>query len=144
VNQSNDKGERYYPHDAKYFGEMNVDNYGPVKIPARGMTVELNERTNILYWRAIKVYDENPSYEQRGNKYFLNGQEITSYTFKQDYYWLMGDNRHNSEDSRIWGFVPEDHILGKPLFVWFSINQGSLFKGINWHRIGRGGSKQGD
>lgn len=137
------RGIRYYPHDAKYFGNMSVDDYGPVKIPAKGMTVELNERTHALYWRAIKVYEENASYEQRGKQYFLDGKPITEYTFQQDYYWMMGDNRHNSEDSRIWGFVPMDHILGKPLFVWFSIKEGNLFNGVNWHRIGRGGSKQG-
>ncbi|MEO0733662.1 MAG: S26 family signal peptidase, partial [Bacteroidota bacterium] len=95
VDQSGDKGIRFYPHDEKYFGEMSVDNYGPVKIPAQEMTVELNERTHALYWRAIKVYEENPSYEKRGKQYFLDGQPVTSYTFKQDYYWLMGDNRHN-------------------------------------------------
>lgn len=134
---------RYYPHNEKYFGDFGVDNYGPVRIPARGMTIKLDERTHILYWRAIRVYEENPSYEKRGKQFFLNGEAITEYTFKQDYYWMMGDNRHNSEDSRIWGFVPEDHILGKPLFVWFSLKENSLFRGINWHRIGRSGSKTG-
>lgn len=134
---------KYYPHDKRYFSDNTVDNYGPVLIPAKGMTVKLDERTNALYWRAIKVYEENPGYEQRGKQFFLDGQAITEYTFKQDYYWMMGDNRHNSEDSRVWGFVPEDHILGKPLFVWFSLKENSLFKGVNWHRIGRSGSKVG-
>ena len=134
---------RYYPHDSKYFGGQSVDNYGPVRIPARGMTIKLDERTHALYWRAIRVYEENPSYERRGKQFFLDGSPITEYTFKQDYYWMMGDNRHNSEDSRVWGFVPEDHVLGKPLFVWFSLKENSLFKGVNWHRIGRSGSKTG-
>lgn len=134
---------RYYPHNARYFGNQSVDNYGPVRIPARGMTIKLDDRTHELYWRVIRVYEENPSYEKRGRQFFLDGQAITEYTFKQDYYWMMGDNRHNSEDSRIWGFVPEDHILGKPLFVWFSLKENSLFRGINWHRIGRSGSRTG-
>ena len=133
----------YYPHNKKYFGDYTVDDYGPVRIPAKGMTVKLDERTHILYWRAIKVYEDNPSYERRGKQFFLDGQPIEEYTFQQDYYWMMGDNRHNSEDSRIWGFVPEDHILGKPLFVWFSLKENSLFRGVNWHRIGRSASKQG-
>ncbi len=141
--QSDGGGVRLYPHDARYFGNMTVDNYGPIKIPAKGMTIKLDERTHALYWRDIKVYEENPSYEMRNKKFYLDGKEITEYTFKQDYYWMMGDNRHNSEDSRIWGFVPEDHILGKPLFVWFSIKEGNLFNGVNWHRIGRSGMKTG-
>lgn len=134
---------KYYPHNSKYFRDFTVDNYGPVRIPARGMTVKLDERTHALYWRAIRVYEENPSYEKRGKQFFLGGRPITEYTFRQDYYWMMGDNRHNSEDSRIWGFVPEDHILGKPLFVWMSLKENNLFRGVNWHRIGRSGSKVG-
>lgn len=134
---------RYYPHDEKYFNGQSVDNYGPVRIPARGMTIKLDDRTHALYWRVIKVYEDNPSYVRKGKQFLLEGQPITEYTFKQDYYWMMGDNRHNSEDSRIWGFVPEDHILGKPLFVWFSLKENSLFKGVNWNRIGRSGSATG-
>ena len=136
-------GVRMYPHDTKYYGGWDVDNYGPVLIPAKGMTVPLNDANYALYWRVIRVYEENPSFERRGNQYFLDGQTITEYTFKQDYYWMMGDNRHNSEDSRVWGFVPDDHVLGKPLFVWFSVKEGSLFNGVNWHRIGRSATKRG-
>jgi len=139
----NPGGIRYYPHNSRYFGEQGVDNFGPVVIPQRGMTIKLDERTFALYWRDIRVYENNPSFEQRGGQFFLDGEPITEYTFKLDYYWMMGDNRHNSEDSRIWGFVPETHILGKPLFVWFSIKEGNLFNGINWHRIGRSASKTG-
>ena len=142
--QTAPNGVRLYPHSAKYFGDWTVDNYGPIKIPAKGMTVALDDRNYELYWRPIKVYEDNPSFERRGGKFYLNGQEITEYTFRQDYYWMMGDNRHNSEDSRVWGFVPEDHILGKPLFIWFSVKEGSLFNGINWDRIFRSASKQGD
>lgn len=133
-----------YPHSAKYFGDWTVDNYGPILIPARGMTVKLDERNYQLYWRPIKVYEDNDEFTMRGGKFYLNGEEVSEYTFRQDYYWMMGDNRHNSEDSRIWGFVPEDHILGKPLFIWFSIKEGSLFNGINWDRIFRSATKQGD
>ena len=144
TDKSNEPGVRMYPHDTKYYGDWNVDNYGPVTIPAAGMTIKLDDAKHRLYWRVISVYEENPTYEARGGKYYLDGREITEYTFRQDYYWMMGDNRHNSEDSRIWGFVPADHILGKPLFVWFSVKEGSLFNGVNWHRIGRSGSKMGD
>ena len=128
---------KYYPHDARYFGNMANDNYGPVVIPERGMTVKLDARTYALYWRCIRVYEGNTDFEARDGQYFLNGQPITEYTFQLDYYWMMGDNRHNSEDSRIWGFVPETHILGKPLFIWMSLKEGSLRNGVNWHRIGR-------
>ena len=141
--QPQEKSIRMYPHDANYFGDWSVDDYGPVRIPERGMTVKLDARTYALYWRPIRVYEGNSEFEMRGKKFYLGGQEITEYTFQQDYYWMMGDNRHNSEDSRIWGFVPETHILGKPLFVWFSIKEGSLFNGVNWHRIGRSATKTG-
>ena len=144
LDQSQPNGVRLYPHSAKYFGDWTVDNYGPIQIPARGQTIKLDERSYELYWRPIKVYENNPSFERRGSAYYLDGQPITEYTFQQDYYWMMGDNRHNSEDSRVWGFVPEDHILGKPLFIWFSIREGSLFNGVNWDRIFRSASKQGD
>ncbi|WP_420460431.1 S26 family signal peptidase [Neolewinella sp.] len=144
LDQSQPNGVRLYPHSAKYFGDWTVDNYGPIQIPARGQTIRLEERSYELYWRPIKVYENHPSFERRGGKFYLDGQEITEYTFRQDYYWMMGDNRHNSEDSRVWGFVPEDHILGKPLFIWFSIKEGSLFNGVNWNRIFRSASKQGN
>ena len=142
--QTAPNGVRLYPHSEKYFGEWTVDNYGPIQIPTRGLTVTLDERNYELYWRPIKVYENNPSFERSNGKFYLDGQEIREYTFKQDYYWMMGDNRHNSEDSRVWGFVPGDHILGKPLFIWFSIKEGSLFNGINWDRIFRSATKQGD
>jgi len=143
VDKNRERGVHMYPHDPTYHNNWNVDNYGPILIPAKGLTIKLDPAFHQRYWRAIKVYEENPSYEARDGKYYLEGKEITEYTFKQDYYWMMGDNRHNSEDSRIWGFVPYDHVLGKPLFVWFSIKEGNLGNGVNWHRIGRSGSKQG-
>ena len=76
----------------------------------------------------------------KGDKFFINGQEASSYTFKQNYIWCMGDNRHNSEDSRIWGYVPADHVVGKPLFIWFSTKNGNMREGINWNRIFRSAS----
>ena len=93
-----------------------------------------------LFRRAISVYEGN-TLEEKAGKFIINGQETNQYTFKQDYYWAMGDNRHNSEDSRVWGYVPHDHIVGKPLFIWFSLKEGSLSKGINWSRIFTSASK---
>jgi signal peptidase I len=87
-----------------------------------------------MYERIIRVYEGNELIVQNG-KFILNGSETTSYTFKQNYYWMMGDNRHNSEDSRVWGYVPENHVVGKPLFIWFSTKNGSMANGINWDRI---------
>lgn len=123
-----------FPNDAKQYGAWNVDNYGPIYIPKAGATVALDSKSIPFYWRIIKVY-ENNQLETRDGKIFINGQETTSYTFKQNYYWMMGDNRHNSEDSRIWGYVPEDHVVGKPLFIWFSTKNGNFREGIRWNRI---------
>jgi signal peptidase I len=123
-----------YPNDAKQYGTWTVDNYGPIYIPKKGVTVQLDQKSLPFYWRIIKVYEHN-DFETRDGKIFINGQEATTYTFKQNYYWMMGDNRHNSEDSRIWGYVPEDHIVGKPLFIWFSTKNGNFREGIRWNRI---------
>ena len=96
-------GPQYYPHDARYWADQGRDDFGPVRIPERGMTVKLDEKTFALYWRCILVYENNPGFEQRGKRFYLNDREITEYTFRMDYYWMMGDNRHNSEDSRVMG-----------------------------------------
>lgn len=127
--------ERLFPHDPVNFKHhRSVDDFGPVWIPKKGATVSLTAKNLPLYKRIISVYEEN-DLKVAGGKITINGKETNEYTFKQDYYWMMGDNRHNSEDSRVWGFVPFDHVVGKPLFIWFSTKEGSMFKGINWDRI---------
>lgn len=131
---------RLFPHDPQNFPDWNVDNYGPVWIPKKGATVTLTPQNIALFRRTISVYEGN-TLEEKDGKFIINGQETNQYTFKQDYYWAMGDNRHNSEDSRVWGYVPHDHIVGKPLFIWFSLKEGSLSKGINWSRIFTSASK---
>ena len=111
------------------------DNYGPVWIPAKGKSIKLNMKNIAVYERAIRAYEGNELKVENG-KIFINGQEADEYTFKLDYYWMMGDNRHNSADSRYWGFVPEDHIVGKPIFVWWSSDPDrSGFGGVRWNRL---------
>lgn len=129
-----------FPNDAAQYGNWTVDNFGPIYIPKKGTTVELTPASLPFYERIIRVYEGNELVVRAG-KYYLNGQETSTYTFKQDYFWMMGDNRHNSEDSRIWGYVPEDHIVGKPLFIWFSTKNGNIREGINWDRIFRSASR---
>ncbi len=126
--------KKIFPNDPKNFNSWSVDNFGPIWIPKAGATVEISSENIALYERIINVYEGN-GYEKKNGKIFINGQEASQYTFKQDYYWAMGDNRHNSEDSRMWGFVPHDHIVGKPLFIWFSTKEGNIGNGINWDRI---------
>ena len=118
------------------------DNYGPIWIPRKGATVELNEINLALYSRCIVAYEGN-TLEKKDNQILINGSQATTYTFKYDYYFMMGDNRHNSQDSRSWGFVPEDHIVGKPILIWLSTDKDrSLFDGgIRWNRIFRLPSK---
>ena len=113
------------------------DNYGPVWIPKKGATLKLTMSNIAVYERPIRVYEGNDLQVKNG-KIYINGKEAKYYTFKMDYYWMQGDNRHNSLDSRYWGFVPEDHIVGKPIFIWWSHDPDhSGFSGIRWSRLFR-------
>lgn len=125
---------RIFPHNKPWSG----DNLGPIHIPAKGEIVPLNTETLPMYAAIIKDY-ENNKLEVKNGSVYINDQPATTYTIQQDYYYMMGDNRHNSEDSRYWGFVPADHIVGKPVFIWMSLDpnvpMGKLFDKIRWERL---------
>ncbi|MBV8253214.1 MAG: signal peptidase I [Chitinophaga sp.] len=120
-----------FPHDTTHF-HWTEENFGPLYIPKKGATVKLDDSNIALYDRVIRVYEGN-TLERKDGKFIINGQATDSYTFKMNYYWMMGDNRNNSLDSRYWGFVPEDHVVGKAWMIWMSYGEG----GIRWSRLFR-------
>lgn len=127
------KGNNVFPHSDNY--KWNVSNFGPITIPAKGATVNLTKENLPLYKRAISEY-EGQDLTVKGDQIMIDGKAVTSYTFNQDYYWMMGDNRGNSQDSRSWGFVPYDHVLGKPVFVWFSWDtKATGLNKVRWNRL---------
>jgi signal peptidase I len=118
-----------FPNDNIH--KWSVDNFGPLWIPKKGATITLNAENYTIYQRAIRVYEGN-QLEMRDGKFYINGSEQNQYTFKMNYYWMMGDNRHQSQDSRFWGFVPEDHVVGSAWMIWMSWEHG-----IRWNRMFR-------
>ena len=135
INKINVPNEAFFPNKIPF--DWNEDNFGPIVIPKKGMTVELNRKNLSLFKKIIGEYEDN-ILELTPSGVKINGISSAKYTFKKDYYWMMGDNRHKSEDSRFWGFVPDDHIVGKPVFIWFSIkgiNDGIKNWKIRWDRV---------
>ena len=129
---------RIFPNVSRF--PWNEDNFGPLWVPKKGATIKLDSNNLTLYGSTIANYENNDEaeYNENDNKLIIDGKEVTEYTFKQDYYFMMGDNRHNSFDSRFFGFVPSDHIVGKALFIWLSLDKDEKwysYKKIRWERL---------
>jgi signal peptidase I len=136
INEKGRYAEYIFPFDPKL--GWNEDNYGAIVIPAKGKAMPLNSSNIAIYKRAIEVYEGN-KVEIKDDGIYINNVKSDSYTFKMNYYWMMGDNRHNSADSRFWGFVPEDRIVGKALFIWMSWDaNGNFLNKIRWNRLFNG------
>ena len=135
VSMTRTPNENFFPNRISY--DWNEDNFGPITIPKKGAEIVLNKKTYPLYKKIIEEYEGNKVI-RKNNNFIINDIIVKSYTFKENYYWMMGDNRHRSEDSRVWGFVPENHIMGKPVFIWMSIerfNDGFKNWKIRWNRV---------
>jgi signal peptidase I len=130
-----DHSDYIFPHDSRY--PWTQDNFGPLHIPKAGEKITLSMENIAIYKRLIDLYEHN-DLQIKDSSIFINGSKTNTYTIKQNYYWMMGDSRHSSQDSRFWGFVPEDHIVGKPLFIWLSLDKDeTLFNKIRWSRMFR-------
>jgi signal peptidase I len=130
---TNDGSHYIFPHHATF--AWNEDNFGKIIMPSKGTTIDLTLENLPLYQRLITLY-EGHTLKIDGEKIVIDGSVVNTYTFAMDYYWMMGDSRHNSQDSRFWGFVPEDHIVGKAVFLWFSLDKDkSFFSKIRWNRV---------
>ncbi len=128
INKERSYNQSFFPNNVRY--NWNEDQFGPLVIPKKGVMVSLTEKSLPQYKKIIQDYEHN-TISNKGGEIKINEELVSTYTFKQNYYWMMGDNRHRSEDSRYWGFVPEDHIVGKPVFIWMSIE--NLMDGVrNW------------
>ena len=135
INREQTPNEMFFPNKIPF--NWNEDNFGPIILPKKGATIRLSKQNLPLYKKLIVDY-ENNQLETNTDNILINGNKANEYTFRQDYYWMMGDNRHRSEDSRFWGFVPADHIVGKPIFIWLSIEgftEGIKNWKIRWDRV---------